>query len=98
MDIKQAIVSSLAQTDMIVNAYLSDLKPEELLVRPIPGANHIAWQLGHLISSERSLIDKVAPGKYEPLPPGFDEAHKKDAATIDDPHEAVGSVTVNVVP
>ena len=85
MDIKQAIVSSLAQTDMIVNAYLSDLKPEELLVRPIPGANHIAWQLGHLISSERTLIDKVAPGKYEPLPPGFDEAHKKDAATTDDP-------------
>ncbi|MEX0679361.1 MAG: DinB family protein [Pirellulales bacterium] len=84
MDIKQAIHSSLAQADMIVNAYLGDLKGEDLLVRPVPNSNHIAWQLGHLISSERSLIDRVAPGKLEPLPPGFDAAHKKDTAAIDD--------------
>jgi DinB superfamily len=85
VDIKQAIHSSLAQADMVVNSYLEDLKPEELLVRPIPGSNHIAWQLGHLISSERYLIDKAAPGKLEPLPAGFDQAHKKDTAAIDDP-------------
>ena len=83
MDIKQAIVSSLAQTDMIVYGYLADLKPEELLVRPIPLTNHIAWQLGHLISSERILIGKVAPGKFEPLPAGFDEAHEKETAASD---------------
>jgi DinB superfamily len=84
MDIKQAIHSSLAQADMVVEAYLADLKDDELLVRPIPNTNHIAWQLGHLISSERFLIDKVAPGKFEPLPPGFDAAHKKETAGIDD--------------
>jgi hypothetical protein len=84
MDVKQAIVSSLAQADMVVDSYLSDLKPEELFVRPVPGANHIAWQLGHLISSERYLIEKVAPGKLEPLPAGFDQAHKKETAAIDD--------------
>lgn len=84
MDIKQAIVSSLGQADMVVDAYLADLKDEELLIRPIPNTNHIAWQLGHLISSERWLVDKVAPGKLEPLPAGFDAAHKKDTAAIDD--------------
>jgi hypothetical protein len=84
MDIKQAIHSSLAQADMVVDGYLADLKDEELLVRAIPSTNHIAWQLGHLISSERFLIDKVVPGKFEPLPPGFDAAHKKETATIDD--------------
>jgi uncharacterized damage-inducible protein DinB len=84
MDIKQAIHSSLAQADMVVDSYLGDLKDEDLLVRPIPGSNHIAWQLGHLISAERHLIDRVAPGKHEPLPPGFDAAHKKETAAIDD--------------
>ncbi len=84
MDTKQAITSSLAQADMVVNSYLADLTDEELLVRPLPGANHIAWQLGHLVSSERYLIDMVAPGKLEPLPPGFDAAHKKDTAGSDD--------------
>ena len=38
MDIKQAIASSLAQSDMIVDAYLADLTPQELLARPTPGA------------------------------------------------------------
>jgi hypothetical protein len=84
MDVKQAITTSLAQADMVVHSYLADLKPEELLVRPIPGANHIAWQLGHLIASERLLIDRVVPGKFEPLPEGFAQAHKKDTALLDD--------------
>lgn len=84
MDIKQAIVLSLGQADMVVGAYLADLKDEELLVRAIPGTNHIAWQLGHLISTERNLIDKIAPGKLDPLPPGFDAAHKKETAVMDE--------------
>jgi hypothetical protein len=87
MDVKQAIRTSLAQADMVVNSYLADLEPEELFVRPLPGANHIAWQLGHLISSERLLIDRVAPGKLEPLPPDFAQAHKKDTAASDDPSQ-----------
>lgn len=84
MDIKQAIASSLAQADFVVQAYLADMKDGDLLVRPIPGSNHIAWQLGHLISSECFLVEKVAPGKFEPLPAGFSEAHQKDTAAIDD--------------
>jgi hypothetical protein len=84
VDIKQSIATSLAQADMVVNSYLKDLTPEELLVRPVAGANHIAWQLGHLIVAERNLIDRVIPGKLEPLPAGFEPAHKKDTAASDD--------------
>ena len=85
MNIKQAIVTSLGQADAIVGSYLGDLTQEELLVRAVPGSNHIAWQLGHLISSERYLVDKAAPGKMEALPAGFAERHSKAAAVIDDP-------------
>jgi hypothetical protein len=85
MDLKQAIRSSFSQTDMVVESYLADLTDEELLVRPLPGTNHIAWQLGHLITAERALIEKIAPGQTEPLPAGFDKAYSKDTAALDDP-------------
>jgi uncharacterized damage-inducible protein DinB len=85
MDTKQAILSSLTQADFVVDAYLKDLTTAELLVRPVPGANHIAWQLGHLISSERYFLEKLAPGTIAALPPGFDAAHNKETAASDDP-------------
>lgn len=84
MDLKQAVRTTLAQSDFIVNAYLADLTPKEMMARTCPGANHIAWQVGHLIQSERYLVDKVAPGRMDSLPEGFDTRHKKDAAAIDD--------------
>ena len=83
MDIKQAIAANFASSDMVVEAYLKDLAPEELLARPTPGANHIAWQLGHLIASERYFGDKIVPGKMDALPAGFAERHKKATAASD---------------
>jgi hypothetical protein len=84
MDTKQAIRTSLAQADTIVQGYLSDMTDSELLARPCPGGNHIAWQLGHLIASERWLIEQAVPGKMPKLPEGFAEKHKKDQAALDD--------------
>ena len=64
MDVRAAITAALSQSDIVVNVYLEDLKPDELLVRPAPKANHIAWQLGHLIASERYLVI-AAPDRQE---------------------------------
>jgi hypothetical protein len=64
---------------------LADLTPAELLARPCPGGNHIAWQLGHLIAAERGLVEKALPGKMPPLPAGFAERHTKETAALDDP-------------
>ena len=83
MDIKQAIVNNFAHSDFVVEGYLADLSAAELLTRPVAGANHIAWQLGHLIAAERGLVDKAAPGKMDPLPEGFVERHKKATAGSD---------------
>lgn len=84
MDIKQGIRTSLAQSDLVVGMYLQDLSDADLLVRPLPECNHIAWQLGHLIVAERIFLEKMAPGKTEPLPEGFEAAHGKEAAAGDD--------------
>ncbi len=85
MDLKQAITFNLSSSQFLVDGYLADLTDAELMVRPVPGANHIAWQLGHLIAAERYLADKAAPGKMQPLPEGFVERHKKDKAASDIP-------------
>lgn len=85
MDLKQAIRASLTQADFIVNGYLADLTDAELLARPCSGGNHIAWQLGHLIGSERHLVEQAAPGQMPPLPEGFGPRHNKEAAANDDP-------------
>lgn len=85
MNARDAIKASFAMPDMICRRYLDDLKDADLLVRPVPGANHIAWQLGHLITSERAIVEAACPGSMPALPAGFAEKHNKDAAGNDDP-------------
>ncbi len=85
MNAKDAIRQTYDMNERIMHAYLNDLDDVDLLIRPVEGMNHIAWQLGHLISSERHLIEKVRPGSSPPLPEGFVETHGREATTSDDP-------------
>lgn len=85
MNAKDAIRSSTNVSSMVLKTYISDLDDADLMCRPGEGCNHLAWQLGHLISSEVQLLEGVAPGKGAELPAGFAEAHSKDACGSDDP-------------
>lgn len=84
MNTKDAINATLATSSMVMNSYLGDLTDEELLVRPTEGCNHIAWQLGHLISSECALLEMIAPGAAAELPEGFADKHSKETTGDDD--------------
>jgi hypothetical protein len=85
MNAKDAIKTSLVSTQKLLTSYLSDLSDADLLVRPVPGANHIAWQLGHLIHSE-AMIGKDVPGAvYPELPAKFGEQHSPATASSDPP-------------
>jgi len=82
----QVIETALTSTQQIVPWYLSDLSDADLLVRPVPGANHIAWQLGHLIASEIRLVRGQLPdAAYPELPAGFSEQHDNKTAAQDPP-------------
>lgn len=87
MDAKEAIKSSANFSTLVLTTYLSDLEEGDLMQRPAEDCNHLAWQLGHLISSEVHLLDQVAPGQGIQLPEGFAEAHSKDACGSDDPEK-----------
>jgi len=84
MDTKTAIRASMDLSMMVFKSYLSDLEDAELMMRPGEGCNHFAWQIGHLISSEVSLLEGICPGKGAELPEGFAEAHSKETAGSDD--------------
>ncbi len=85
MQTKDAIRATMDLSSMVFKGYLNDLDDSQLLARPAEGCNHLAWQVGHLIASEVSLLDSICPGKAAELPAGFAEAHSKEAAASDDP-------------
>jgi hypothetical protein len=85
MNFKDAIHTSLGMSDFLVERYLGDITDQEMLARPAPDANHIAWQLGHLIQSEWHLVDAAVPGSMPALPAGFKERHTKDTAASEKP-------------
>lgn len=79
------IRESLGMAHHIVTAYISDFNDTELMERSVPGANHTAWQLGHLIVSEYEMMEEIKPGFSPKLPAGFTEAYTKETSKIDDP-------------
>jgi DinB superfamily len=85
MNFKDAVRTQFTVADFMVKSYLSDLTDKEILARPVPGANHVAWQLGHLISAETRLVEAAAPDTMPALPAGFAERHTKDTAASDNP-------------
>lgn len=87
MNAKDVIRTALDSSSHVASKYIEDLKDEDLLVRPLVGMNHLAWQLGHLIASERMMVEGVKPGSCPPLPPKFAEAHDREAAASDDPKQ-----------
>ncbi|PHR97925.1 MAG: hypothetical protein COA78_26750 [Blastopirellula sp.] len=85
MSIAAHIKASLDLPNIIVQGYLADLTDCQLLVRPQPQMNHIAWQLGHLISGENFHVNQVVPDSMPELPDGFADKHTIETSVIDDP-------------
>ncbi len=75
---------TMETTREVSAGYLGDMSDADLLTRPVTQANHIAWQLGHLISAEREMLTALGHQMPE-LPSGFAEAHGNETAQSDDP-------------
>jgi hypothetical protein len=84
MQAKDVLKYALTMNQSILTSYLADLSDADLLVRPVPGANHVAWQLGHLIAAEAQYFLPALPGGAAvELPAGFDKQHSKEMASSD---------------
>lgn len=79
-----AIRTALLSTQYLTNWFIADLSDADLLVRPVGGANHIAWQLGHVIAAEQNLMKSQLPDTpYPALPTGFAEKHTKETSALE---------------
>lgn len=85
MTTKDAIKGVFSTGDYVLKTYLNDLSDADLLVRPVPQANHIAWQLGHLIKSEVEMLAGVTSAPSVQLPAGFAEKHSKETSGVEPP-------------
>src|SRR5947207_12171700 len=75
----------LARNCEVLKMTLADFSDEEMLARPVPGANHAAWQLAHLVGSAWFMLNGVAPGV---VPAAAEEYRRKfdgKTAGVDDP-------------
>jgi len=84
MNAVQAIQATATTSDMVLTSYVGDLEDDLLLKRPHSGCNHLAWQLGHLISAECGMLEMLKPGAAPELPEGFAERHTKETCADND--------------
>ena len=83
MNIADFLADNLGRADGMLKMTLADFTEAEMLVRPVPGANHTAWQLGHLIVSQQGMCTAVG-AKLPELPAGFAERFTAKTAGVDD--------------
>ena len=84
MNAHDVIRAAHAMSTTVLKSYVEDLNDADLMLRPNPACNHLAWQFGHLITSECMLLESVCPGAAAELPAGFAAAHSKEQAGNND--------------
>jgi hypothetical protein len=83
MNAKDVLRQNVEFGHMVTRSYVDDLTDAELLVRSVPGANHIAWQLGHIILGTQHMLGMLGH-QASPLPEGFEAAHNAETSKSDD--------------
>ena len=78
MTFRAAAEEFLSTSHFVMTTYLSDMSDDDIVVCPVEGAHHAAWQLGHLILNERRTVEAIRAGGGVELPQGFEEAHGKE--------------------
>ena len=93
MHAKDVLIGTIEQAGWVTARLLQDLSDADLLIRPVPGMNHVAWQLGHLVLSVHDKLTVLSPPEPRPipsLPVGFSEIHSAKVAATEPRHGATG--------
>ena len=81
MQATDALKLGLTSTQNLVAWYIGDLTDQEITVRPVPNANNIAWQMGHLIEGEYHLGSDLPGATYPELPGSIKGQYDKKTAS-----------------
>ena len=78
------IATELTGNLEMLKHHLADFNDADMMVRPVPNANHAAWQLGHLVAFEAMLCGMYAPASAPKLPADAKQTYGKEGAPSDD--------------
>ena len=78
------IANDLAGNLETLKHHLADFSDADIMVRPVPAANHAAWQIGHLVAFEAMLCGMYAPAGAPKLPADAQKTYGKEGASSDD--------------
>jgi hypothetical protein len=81
MQAKEALKLGLTSTRDLIAWYVGDLSDHDLTIRPVPNANNVAWQLGHLIEGEFHLGSDLPGALYPELPASIKGKYDKTSAS-----------------
>jgi hypothetical protein len=85
MDLMQLIAKDIADTLAMMKQHLADFSDADMLVRPVPSANHANWQVGHLLGFEAMVANLIGAKDVPGLPENFKSQYNSEAAKSDDP-------------
>ncbi|MFL5328740.1 MAG: DinB family protein [Gemmataceae bacterium] len=83
---RDAIKTALEMTGEQLNWFLGDFTDADMFVRPVPNANHAAWQVGNIIGGDIFFIKTEFPdAQFPEMPAGFLEKHGPEGTKLDGP-------------
>lgn len=68
----ESIAFGLQTSQQLVLMMMDGLKPEEFERQPCPGANCLAWIIGHLTLTDRRSLTVLGATAFPSLPEGFE--------------------------
>jgi hypothetical protein len=78
----EVIANEIENSPGMMQMHLADFSEAEMLKRPVPGANHVTWQLGHLIKADANLGKLL--GANVAIPEQYHELFGKEMSKSDD--------------
>lgn len=73
---QDVLLQQFQMGQMLIEQFIADLSEKEFFQIPSEGANHPAWILGHIATSEDSMANDIL-GKPKRLPESIHELFKK---------------------
>lgn len=89
MSYAATLASAAARSANMLEHHLSDFSDADMLVRPVPRANHAAWQVAHLVDFIGLVARSASPGTHEPQSEALTRAARRESAKVDDPKHFV---------
>ena len=68
----------------LMKLHLADFSDADMLKRPCNAANHTAWMVGHLATSEATLINIATPGAIPEQSMAMRERHSSKGTKLDE--------------